>query len=96
MLCRMNYCNELQGSINYVISNSRNTSRGCIKCPCKKYRNKMFINPDVFTMNIQKNSMKEYLFWYAHGKEFVSQEIMVKRMVESNCSSTNMHGVRYH
>ena len=36
----MNYCNEIQGFINYAISNSRNISGGGIRCPCKRCKNK--------------------------------------------------------
>jgi hypothetical protein len=34
-LRRMNYCNEVHSFINYALSNSRNISRGGIRCLCR-------------------------------------------------------------
>ena len=39
-LWRMDYCNKVQGFINYALSNPRNISEGGIRCPCKKCKNK--------------------------------------------------------
>jgi len=36
----MDYCNRIQGFINYETSISRNISGGGIKCPCMRYKNK--------------------------------------------------------
>jgi hypothetical protein len=36
----MDYCNGVQGFINYATSNSRNISEGGIRCPCKRCTNK--------------------------------------------------------
>jgi len=36
----MDYCNEIQGFINYALSNPRNISGGGIRCPCKRCKNK--------------------------------------------------------
>ena len=36
----MDYCNGVQGFINYVISNLRNINEGSIRCPCKRCKNK--------------------------------------------------------
>jgi hypothetical protein len=35
-LWRMDYCNGVQGFINYALSNLRNISRGSIRCSCKR------------------------------------------------------------
>ena len=32
-LCGMDYCNRVQGFINYTLSNMRNISGGNIRCP---------------------------------------------------------------
>jgi len=45
----MNYCNEVQGFINYTLSNSRNISGGGIRGPCKKCKNKNFLDLEVVT-----------------------------------------------
>ena len=48
----MDYCNGVQSFINYEQSNSRNISGGDIKCPCKRCKNKTFLDPDVVTMHL--------------------------------------------
>jgi hypothetical protein len=56
-LYRMNYCNEIQSFINYILSNSINISGDSIRCPYKRCKNKKFLNPDVVTMHLlQKGS----------------------------------------
>jgi len=37
--------------------------------------------------------MEDYLCWYAHGELFVRNESMVKRMVGSTSSASNVHGI---
>jgi len=39
-LYRMNYCNEVQGFINYILSNHKNISGGSIRYPYKMCKNK--------------------------------------------------------
>jgi hypothetical protein len=48
----MNYCKGVQGFINYALSNPRNINRGGIICPCKRCKNKKFLDPDVVTMHL--------------------------------------------
>jgi hypothetical protein len=48
----MNYCNDVEGFINYALSNPKNISEGNIRCPCKSCKNKKFLNPDVITMHL--------------------------------------------
>jgi len=48
----MDYCNKIQGFINYTLSNSRNISGGGIRCPCKRCKNKKFLDLDVVTMHL--------------------------------------------
>jgi hypothetical protein len=48
----MDYYNEVQGFINYTISNPRNITGGGIGCPCKRCKNKKFIYPDVVTTHL--------------------------------------------
>jgi hypothetical protein len=56
----MNYCNGVQGFINYSLSNPRNISGCDIRYPCKKCKNKTFLDPDVVMMHLlQKKIHKE-------------------------------------
>jgi hypothetical protein len=76
----MDYCNRVYGFINYAISNPRNISGGGIRCLCKRYKNKKFLNPNVVTIHLlQKRFMEEYLCWYAHKEPFVPHETMIKK-----------------
>ena len=47
----MNYCNGVEGLVNYTLSNPKNISGGDIKTSCK---NKNFINLDVMMHVLQK------------------------------------------
>jgi len=51
-LWKIDYYNEVQGFINYTISNPRNITGGGIRCPCKRCKNKKFIYPDVVTKHL--------------------------------------------
>ena len=46
-LCKMYYYNVVYGFINYVLSNQRNISGYGIRCPCKKYKNKKFLDQEL-------------------------------------------------
>jgi len=93
-LCKMNYCNGFQGFINYTLSNKINISGENIRCPCKSFKNKKFIDSDVVTMHLlQKWFMNRYLCWFTHGELYVYHETMVKRMVGSTSSSNNVNKV---
>jgi hypothetical protein len=91
----MDYCNGVQGFINFATSISRNFTDGSFRCPCKKCKNKKFMHQDVITMHLlTKGLMEDYLCWYAHGELFVPNESMVERVVGSTSSASNMHEVR--
>jgi len=93
-LCKMNYYSAVKVFINYTLSNSRNISRGSIRCSCKKCKNKKFLDLDVVTMHLlQKKIMEKYLCWFTHGEPYVTYEIIVKMMVGSNSSSRNVYEV---
>ena len=58
----MNYCNEIEGFINYAISNMKNINGGGIRCPCKMCKNKKFINLNVIMRHLlSKRLMKKNL-----------------------------------
>jgi hypothetical protein len=42
---------------------------------------------------LHKGFMEDYMCWYAHGELFVRNESMVKRVVGSNSSASNVHGL---
>jgi hypothetical protein len=46
----MDYCNEVQGFINFATSIPINFTKGGIRCPCRKCQNKKYLHPDVVTM----------------------------------------------
>ena len=90
----MDYCNEVQGFINYATSIPINISGGSIRCLCRRCQNKKFLHLDVITMQLlHKGFMEEYLRWYANGEPFVPRETMVERMIESTSSVNNVHEV---
>jgi hypothetical protein len=90
----MDYCNEVQGFINFVISILRNFTNGGIRCLCRKYKNKKFMHQDVVTMHLlTKGFMEDYLCWYAHGELFVPNKSMVERVVGLTSSASNVYEV---
>jgi hypothetical protein len=93
-LRRMNYCNGIQGFINYATSIMRNISGGGIRCPCKRCKNKKFLDPNVVTIHLlHKRFVEEYLCWYAHKESFVPHETMVERMIGSTFRASIVYGV---
>jgi len=93
-LRRMNYCNRVQGFINFATSIPRNFTDGGIRCPCRKCKNKKFLHQDIVTMHLlTKEFLEDYLCWYAHGELFIPNESMVERVVESTSSASNVHEV---
>jgi len=93
-LRRMDCCNGVQGFINFVISIPKNFTEGGVSWPCRKCKNKNFLQPDVVTMHLlTKGFMEDYLCWYAHGELFVPNESMVKRVIWSTSNASNVHGV---
>ena len=90
----MNYCNEIQGFINYTTSISRNISGGGIRCPCKICKNKKFFYPDVVTIHLLRKGFIEDMCWYAYEEQFVPHENLVERMVESTNNVSNVHRVK--
>jgi hypothetical protein len=93
-LRRMNYCNGIQDFINYATSIMRNISGGGIRCPCKRCKNKKFLDPNVVTIHLlHKRFVEEYLCWYAHKESFVPHETMVERMIGSTFRASIVYGV---
>jgi hypothetical protein len=61
----MNYCDGVEGLTNYTLSNPKTISEDDIKCSCKKYKNKNFLDPDVVMIHfLQKGFMKKHLCPY--------------------------------
>jgi hypothetical protein len=90
----MNYCNGVQGFINFVTSIPRNFTGGGIRCPCKKCENKKYLHPNVVMMHLlHKGFMENYLYWYAHREVFIRNKSMGERVVGSTSSASNVHEV---
>jgi len=90
----VNYCNEVHDLTNYTLYNLRNINGKGITCPCKRCKNKKFLDLDVVTMHLlQKRFMKKYLYWYAYREAYILHDIIVERMIESTSSSSNVHEV---
>jgi hypothetical protein len=88
----MDYCNGVQGFINFTTSIPRNFTDSGIRYSCRKCKNKKFLHQDVVTMHLlNKGFMEDYLCWYAHGELFLPNERMVERVVGSTAS--NVHEV---
>jgi len=91
-LRRMDYCNGVQGFINFATSIPRNFTGGGIRCPCRKCENKRYLHPDVVIMHLlHKGFMENYQCWYAHGEVFGSKRRMEETMVGSTSSASNVH-----
>jgi hypothetical protein len=90
----MNYCNGVQGFINYTKSNPRNINGGDIKCSYKRCKNKNFLDPDVVSMHLlQKRFLEKYMCWYTHRQPYVPHDTMVEMMIGSTSSVSNVHRV---
>jgi hypothetical protein len=88
----MDYCNGIQGFINFATFIPINFTGGGIRCPCRKCQNKRYLHPDVVTMYLlHKGFMENYQCWYAHGEVFVSKRRMKERVVGSTSSANNVH-----
>jgi len=93
-LRRMDYCNEIQGFINFTTSIPRNFTGGGIRCPCRKCQNKKYLHLDVVMMHLlHKGFMKNYRCWYAYIEVFVHNKSMRERVVGSTSSANNVHEV---
>jgi len=93
-LHKMNYCNGVEGFINYTLSNSKNISGCGIRCLCKRCKNKKFLSPNVVMMSLLwKWFIEKYLCKFAHGKPYILYETMIGKMVASISSFSNMHRV---
>jgi len=93
-LRRMDYCNRVQGFINFAISIPRNFTEGGIRCPCRKCKNKKFLHPNVVKMHLlTKGFMEDYLCWYANRELFVPNKSMVERVIELTSSASNVYVV---
>jgi hypothetical protein len=87
----MDYCNGVQGFINFATSIPRNFTGSGIRCPCRKCENKKYLHPDVVMMHLlHKWFMENYLCWYAHGEIFIRNKSTRKRVVGSTFSASNV------
>ena len=90
----MDYCNGVQGFINFATSIPINFTGGGIRCPCRKCQNKKYLHLDVVTMHLlHKGFIENYQCWYAHREVFVSKRRMKEIVVGSTSSASNVQGV---
>jgi hypothetical protein len=88
----MDYCNGVQGFINFTTSIPKNFTGGGIRCSCKKCQNKKYLHPDVVMMHLlHKGFMENYQCWYAQGEVFVTKRRTRERVVGSTSSASNVH-----
>jgi len=93
-LRRMDYCNGVQGFINFATSIPKNFIGGSISCPCRKCENKKYPHPDIVMMHLlHKWFMENYLCWYAHREVFVRNKRMEERVVRSTSNASNVQEV---
>jgi len=72
-LCKIDYYNGFEGFINCALFNPRNFNGGGIGCPCKRYENKEFLDPDVVTMHLlQKKIYGEILVLFCKQRTICS------------------------
>jgi len=60
----IDYCNGVQGFINFTTSIPKNFTGGGIRCPCRKCQNKKYLHPDVVMMHLLHKGfmhMEKYL-----------------------------------
>ena len=56
----MDYYNGVESFINYALFNLSNISRcEIIRCPCKRCKNKKFLDPDIVTMHLLQKTIYE-------------------------------------
>jgi hypothetical protein len=90
----MDYCNGVQGFINFATSILRNFIGGGISCPCRKCENEKYLHPDIVMMHfLHKWFMENYLCWYAHEEVFVRNKRMEEMVVWSTSSASNVQEV---
>jgi len=93
-LRRMDYCNGVQGFINFATSIPKNFIGCGISCPCMKCENKKYPHPDIVMMHLlHKWFMENYLCWYAHREVFVRNKRMEEMVVRPTSSTRNVQEV---
>jgi len=90
-LRRMDYCNGVQGFINFATSILKNFTDGGIRCPCRKCNDASSRCCNDASSNQMVHGRLPVL--YAHGELFVPDESMEEQVVGSTSSASNMHEV---
>jgi len=93
-LRRMDYCNEIEGFINYTLSNPRNINGDGIRCSCKRCKNKKFLDTDVVTMHLlQKKVFGELLMLVCTRRTICSSRDQGRNDDWSTSNSSSIHEV---
>jgi hypothetical protein len=67
----MNYCNGVQGFINFTTSIPRNFTEGGIRCPYRKCENKKYLHPDVVMMDLLHKGFMEITCVGMHTEKYL-------------------------
>ena len=67
----MDYCNRVQGFINYALSNPKNISGEGIRYPCKRCKNKNFLDPNIVTMHLLQKRVHEKIFVLVYTQRII-------------------------
>jgi hypothetical protein len=74
----MDYCNGVQGFVNYALSNLRNISRDGIRCSCKNKKKIYWSKCCNNKCSKKKRLIEKYICWYAHKEPYVPYDTMVE------------------
>jgi hypothetical protein len=78
--------------INFILSNMKNISRGKIRCPYMKCKNKKLHHNDVVMMHLLKIVCRKIFVMVCTSKKpYVPYKNMLDRMICSTFSSNNIH-----
>jgi hypothetical protein len=67
----MDYCNGVQGFINFATFISRNFIGGGIRCPCRKCQNKKYLYPDVVMMHLLHKGLWRIISVAMHMEKYL-------------------------
>ena len=70
-LRRIDYCNGVQGFINFTTSIPRNFTEGGIRCPYRKCENKKYLHPDVVMMDLLHKGFMEITCVGMHTEKYL-------------------------
>jgi len=70
-LYREDYCKGVESFINFALSNSKNISRGRIRCTCVKCKNKKFHQSNIMIMHLLKKGSLRNIYVNLHTENLL-------------------------